>query len=360
MAARLIDRVAARACRVPTQEPETDGTLGWDATTVVVVHVEASGVTGLGWTYADAACVPLVEGVLAGAVTGEPVLDVPARWAAMRHAVRNLGRPGLVSCAISAVDIALWDAAARTCGLPLCRLLGRVRASVPVYASGGFTSMSEDGLRDWARASVRRTPRLKIKIGADLDRVALTRAAVGAGAEVYVDANGAYTVGEARRVAARLADWDVTWFEEPVSSDDLPGLARVRAVSRADVAAGEYGYDLPYFARMTEVVDCLQIDVTRCGGYTEFARAAALAAAANRDVSAHCANSLSAHAGAATPNLRHLEWFADHERVENLLFDGCLAPADGVVTPPVSVAGHGMSVREDAARRYAVEPGGEP
>ncbi|NAS20803.1 hypothetical protein GT755_03785 [Herbidospora sp. NEAU-GS84] len=99
-----VDHVAARAYRVPTPEPETDGTLGWDATTVVVVHVRAADVTGLGWTYADAACVPLVEGVLARAVTG---------------------RPGLVSCAISAVDIALWDAAARSVGLPLCRLLGR-------------------------------------------------------------------------------------------------------------------------------------------------------------------------------------------------------------------------------------------
>ncbi|GLX93166.1 enolase C-terminal domain-like protein [Herbidospora sp. NBRC 101105] len=349
-----VDHVAARAYRVPTPEPETDGTLGWDATTVVVVHVRAADVTGLGWTYADAACVPLVEGVLAGAVTGRPVLDVPACWAAMRHAVRNLGRPGLVSCAISAVDIALWDAAARSVGLPLCRLLGRVRESVPVYASGGFTSMDDAALRAWLEHWAGRVPRVKIKIGADLDRVALTRATVGDAAEVYVDANGAYSVGQARRVARRLADWDVTWFEEPVSSDDLAGLAEVRAVSPPDVAAGEYGYDLPYFARMAGVVDCLQIDVTRCGGYTEFARAAAVAAAVNRDVSAHCANSLSAQIGAATQNLRHLEWFADHDRVEDLLFDGGLRPVDGVVTPSASVSGHGLSLKEDAARRYAV------
>ncbi|TKK90367.1 mandelate racemase [Herbidospora galbida] len=351
-----VDHVTARACRVPTPEPETDGTLGWDATTVVVVEVRGAGVTGLGWTYADAACASLVEGVLAGVVVGRPVLDVPACWTAMRRAVRNLGRPGLVSCAISALDIALWDAAARSCGLPLCRLLGRVHDSVAVYGSGGFTSMSDADLRaqleDWVGPG--RIPRVKIKIGGprDLERIALARETVGADTELYVDANGAYSVGRARRTAERLADWDVTWFEEPVSSDDLAGLAQVRASSSADVTAGEYGYDLPYFARMIDAVDCLQVDVTRCGGYTEWRRVAALAAAANRDVSAHCAPNLSAHAGAATENLRHLEWFADHDRIETLLFDGVLDPTGGAVSPSMSVPGHGLSVKEDVARRF--------
>lgn len=282
----------------------------------------------------------------------------------MRRAIRNLGRPGLVSCALSAVDIALWDAAARSLELPLGRLLGRVRDDAAVYGSGGFTTFSDGELvaqlDDWVRR--RRIPRVKIKIGEswgsrtrrDLDRVAVTRDKVGDDVEIFVDANGAYQVGQARRIAERLLEWGVTWFEEPVSSDDLPGLAAVRFPGGPDIAAGEYGYDLPYFARMVPVVDCLQVDVTRCGGYTEWARAAAVAAAANRDVSAHCAPNLSAHAAVATPNFRHIEWFADHDRIERALFDGCLDPSGGTVTPSMSVPGHGLTFRPEAAAEYAL------
>jgi L-alanine-DL-glutamate epimerase-like enolase superfamily enzyme len=359
-----IVRVGARAYRVPTPAPEADGTLAWDATTIVVVHVDAGDVTGLGWTYADAACVPLIEGVLAAAVRGRPVLDVPACWAAMRHAIRNLGRPGLVSCALSAVDIALWDAAARSLGLPVCRLLGRVHDEVAVYGSGGFTTLTDGELvaqlDHWVRRQ--RIPRVKIKIGEssggrvarDLDRVAVTRDKVGDDVEVYVDANGAYSPGQARRVAERLLEWGVTWFEEPVSSDDLPGLAATRFPGGPDIAAGEYGYDLPYFARMLPVVDCLQVDVTRCGGFTEWQRATALAAAVNRDVSAHCAPNLSAHAAVATQNFRHIEWFADHDRIERRFFDGCLDPTGGTVAPELTAPGHGLVFRPEAAAEYAL------
>ncbi|MEV5714979.1 enolase C-terminal domain-like protein [Amycolatopsis mediterranei] len=355
-----IERIGARAYRVPAPAPEADGTLAWDATTIVVVHAEAGGGTGLGWTYADAACVPLIEDVLTGAVRGRPVLDVPACWVAMRHAIRNLGRPGLVSCAIAAVDIALWDAAARSLGLPVSRLLGRVHDEVAVYGSGGFTTLSDNELSaqldQWVRRQ--RIPRVKIKIGEsrdrDLGRVALARTVIGDDTALYVDANGAYPVGEAGRLLAPLRDAGVTWFEEPVSSDDLAGLNRLRTTGGPDIAAGEYGYDLPYFARMLPVVDCLQVDVTRCGGYTEWRRATALAAAANRDVSAHCAPNLSAHAAVATQNFRHIEWFADHDRIERLFFDGCLDPAGGTVTPSMTAPGHGLTFRADAAAEYAL------
>jgi L-alanine-DL-glutamate epimerase-like enolase superfamily enzyme len=141
-----------------------------------------------------------------------------------------------------------------------------------------------------------------------------------------------------------------------VSSDDLAGLSRVRSASAADVAAGEYGYDLVYFARMVEAqaVDCLQVDVTRCGGITEWLRVAALAAARNLEVSAHCAPNISAHAALATPNFRHVEWFVDHHRIESVFFDGVLDPAGGTVRPSMADTGHGMRLRPDAASRYRV------
>src|SRR6202035_4293652 len=141
---------------------------------------------------------------------------------------------------------------------------------------------------------------------------------IGPDAELFVDANGGYTRKQAVRMALAMADQDVTWFEEPVSSDDLDGLREVRDQVTPDVTAGEYGYDLVYFARMVDAgpVDCLQIDVTRCGGITEWLRAAAVAAARGLQVSGHCAPNLHAHVAAAAQNFRHLEDFHDHVRIE--------------------------------------------
>ncbi|MER6800523.1 enolase C-terminal domain-like protein, partial [Amycolatopsis mediterranei] len=233
-----VDGVEAGAYRVPTPAPEADGTLSWESTTIVVAEVTAGPVRGLGWTYADAACVPLIAGKLAPVVTGRPVLDVPAAWTAMQREIRNLGRPGLVSCAMSAVDVALWDAAARWLDVPVAGLLGRVHERVDVYGSGGFTSMSAPELTAqlgcWVHEQA--IPRVKIKIGErhgtdverDLERVRLARRTVGDGVALYVDANGGYTVGQARRLVEPLREQGVTWFEEPVSSDDLAGLAAVR------------------------------------------------------------------------------------------------------------------------------------
>ena len=136
----------------------------------------------------------------------------------------------------------------------------------------------------------------------DLERVALVRRVGGDDVEVFVDANGGYDAQQAVRVARRLDDLGVIWFEEPVSSDDHVGLRRVRESSAADVTAGEYGDGLAYFAHLlaADTVDCVQVDVTRCGGYTEWRRIAALAAAHGLEVSGHCAPSLHAPAAMAT------------------------------------------------------------
>ena len=207
-----------------------------------------------------------------------------------------------------------------------------------------------------------RIPRVKIKIGEswgtceqrDLDRVALARDVIGPDAELYVDANGGYTAGQAVRVGQRLADQGVTWFEEPVSSQDLAGLAAVRRQVLPDVAAGEYSWSLADSARLIDAgaVDCLQLDVTRCGGITEFLRGSALAAAHNLQVSGHCAPNLHARVGVAVPNLRHVEYFHDHQRIEGMLFDGALDPAGGILTPDPDEPGLGLTLREGDAERY--------
>jgi L-alanine-DL-glutamate epimerase-like enolase superfamily enzyme len=361
-----LDRVTAAAYEIPTDQPEADGTLAWSSTTLVVAHVTAGGQTGIGYTYASGACVPLIEGPLAAAVEGHCVLDTGAAWQAMVRAVRNLGRPGLVSCAISAVDAALWDLKAIMLGLPVSRLLGMSRPDVPVYGSGGFTTYDEPA----ARAQLERwtgewgIPRVKIKIGEswgaeparDLARIAFARQVIGPDAELYVDANGGYTRKQAVRMGHAMAEHGVRWFEEPVSSDDLDGLREVRDHVAADVAAGEYGYDLVYFARMAGAgaVDCLQADVTRCGGITEWLRAAAVAAARGLQVSGHCAPNLHAHVAAAVPNLRHLEYFHDHVRIESMLFDGALPPHGGALRPDPARPGLGLTLKTPDAERFRI------
>jgi L-alanine-DL-glutamate epimerase-like enolase superfamily enzyme len=355
--------LAAAVYVIPTDAPEADGTLAWDKTTLVLVTARAGDEEGTGWTYAAGAAASVVTEVLASVVRGRRALDVPGAGEAMARAVRNIGRPGVAASAISAVDVALWDLKARLLGLPVTSLLGRARERVPVYGSGGFTSYDEQQTRDqlagWLADGI---GRVKIKIGEswggneqrDLARVALAREVIGPDRELYVDANGGYTVGQAVRVGRRLADHGVTWFEEPVSSQDLAGLAAVRRQVGADVAAGEYSWSLADSAALigAGAVDCLQLDVTRCGGITEFVRGAALAAAHNLEVSAHCCPSLHAHVGAAVPNLRHVEYFHDHQRIEQMLFDGAPTPEGGELTPDPAAPGLGIRLRDRDAERF--------
>jgi L-alanine-DL-glutamate epimerase-like enolase superfamily enzyme len=362
--APAIDRLDAAVYVIPTDAPEADGTLAWDKTTMVLVTAWAGGQAGIGWSYASGAAAAVVRDVLAQVAAGRSALDVPAAAEAMARSLRNIGRPGVGAMALSAADIALWDLKARLLGLPLADLLGRAAPGVAIYGSGGFTSYDDHQTREQLTGWVERDgiPRVKIKIGEswgtderrDLHRIELARVIVGPQTELYVDANGGYGTGQAIRVAGQMADYGVTWFEEPVSSQDLAGLAAVRRQVEPDVTAGEYSWSLADSARLIEAgaVDCLQLDVTRCGGVTEFLRGAALAAGHNLQVSAHCAPSLHAHVGAAVPNLRHVEYFHDHQRIEAMLFDGVLPPAGGTLTPDRDAPGLGLTLRESDAEKY--------
>ena len=361
----LIKALEARCYTVPTEQPEADGTLSWSETTVVVVLAHADGQTGLGWTYGAAAGRALVDEKLESAVQGRPAMDVEAANEAMVRACRNLGRPGIAAGAISAVDIALWDLKARLIGVPLTSLLGRHREGVPIYGSGGFTTYddptTEAQCREWVDDLQVRS--VKIKVGEDwgdradrdLHRVGLVRRVVGPEVDVMVDANGAYNRKQALALAERFrAEARVSWFEEPVSSDDLDGLREVRDQIGIDVAAGEYGYDLPYFGRMVaaQAVDCLQADATRCGGYTVWLRAAAVAGAQSLEISAHCGPNVHAWVAGAVPNLRHVEYFHDHARLDRFLFDGLPEVRDGFLHPNDGVPGNGVVLKEAEAERY--------
>ncbi len=357
----------AAAYRIPADSPEADGTFRWDATTLIVVEIEAAdGQTGLGYTYADASIVSLIGGQLKKAITTRDSFDIPGCWMAMQRSVRNLGRSGLAACAISAVDAALWDLKARALGLPLALLLGRCRDRVPVYGSGGFTSYSNEQLRDqlagWVKHDGCRY--VKMKVGTDPEkdpeRVAVAKRAIGDN-QLFVDANGALSVKQALTFAAACAQADIRWFEEPVTSDDLPGLhlMRERAPHQMEIAAGEYIY-VPDDARRfleADAVDVLQADATRCGGITGFLQVGALCEAHHIDLSAHCAPAQHRHVACAVPRLRHLEWFHDHVRIEQMLFDGAPIVRDGAMEPDLDRPGHGLTFKSQDAERYRVKGG---
>lgn len=359
-----ISKVAVSCYRIPTDAPESDGTYQWKATTMVVVEVVAGGKSGLGYSYADTATATLVRDMLADVVTGGDAMAVPGLWLEMVEAIRNLGRPGISSMAISAVDSSLWDLKSKLLDVALVTLLGAVHEAAPVYGSGGFTSYTDEQLRQqlhgWVADGI---PRVKMKIGRDpskdLDRVRQAREAIGPHAELFVDANGAYSRKQALAMAEAFGGPDdVTWFEEPVSSDDLDGLRllRDRAPAGMEIAAGEYGYELPYFRRMIDAgaVDVLQADATRCAGITGFLRVGALCESHGLPLSAHCAPSLHAHPACAIAGFRHLEYFHDHARIEQMLFDGALKPVDGRLQPDPSRPGLGLEFKHQDAARFAV------
>jgi L-alanine-DL-glutamate epimerase-like enolase superfamily enzyme len=355
-----VEHIEVAAYTVPTERPESDGTLAWSETTLVVVHASGGGAHGLGYTYADAAAARLVSGRLAAVVRGRDAMAIPAVWAAMVQSVRNLGRPGIAQTAIAAVDAALWDLKARLLGLPLATLLGQARDRVPVYGSGGFTSYTEAELAEqlggWVAAGI---GRVKMKVGrdpaADPVRVRAARAAIGPGPALFVDANGAYARKQALALAERFAGEGVTWFEEPVVADDLEGLRllRDRAPAGMEIAAGEYGYELGYFRRLLEAgaVDVLQADASRCG-ITGFLAVAALCEARAVDLSCHCAPALHLHPACAAPRLAHLEYFHDHVRIEQMLFEGTAAPAAGSLAPDLGRPGMGIELRRADADRF--------
>jgi L-alanine-DL-glutamate epimerase-like enolase superfamily enzyme len=276
------------------------------------------------------------------------------------RAIRNHGQRGIGACAVSAVDIALWDLRAKLMDVPVSLLFGTARDAIPVYASGGFTSTPHDELADEIERYVAAGyTRIKIKVGqpvhAALERIALVRQVAGPHVALMIDGNGAYDRKEAMRLAASVERYGVSYFEEPVTSDDLAGLRAIRDHTSLDVAAGEYGYDASYFRDMlaANAVDILQADATRCRGFSGFLQADALCDAFGTPLSAHCAPALHVHVARASRRLVHIEHFYDHVRIENMLFDGAPVLEHGALVCDWRRSGLGLALRAREAKRFA-------
>ena len=349
-------------CIIPTDAPESDGTFAWRSTTMVIAELSVGDEVGIGYTYGNASIGKLAEHLAQSCLIHQSPLDIPSLHLAMLRAVRNDGSRGIAAMAIAMLDIALWDLKARLLGSPVSELMGRVRERVPVYGSGGFTSYTSQQLTQqfsgWANAGIRM---MKMKVGtdavADPGRVSTARKAIGDENQLFVDANGAYSTKQALALADVFRENNVSWFEEPVSSDylDQLSLIRRRAPAGMDIAAGEYGYDPFYFRRMLQAgaVDVLQADATRCCGFTGFLEAAHIASSFGFPLSAHCAPSLHMHVGCAVPDFRHLEYFHDHVRIESMLFDGFIEQNDGYLQPDLARPGLGLTLKRKDALRFA-------
>jgi L-alanine-DL-glutamate epimerase-like enolase superfamily enzyme len=359
-----VEGLEVTAYEIPTDQPESDGTLEWDSTTIVVVEAFNGRERGIGYTYGDPAVAALIDSKLAAIVKGADAMRPPEVWAEMRRELRNAGQAGVGSMAISAVDIALWDLKSRLLSVSLADALPRIHRSIPIYGSGGFTSYDEAQLRrqlrGWIESGIRS---VKMKVGRDPEgdpaRVAAARDEIGPNAELMVDANGAYSLPQALGLAERFAEQRVSWLEEPLSSDDVEGLAELRGRMPAGmaIAAGEYIWSSLDAQRLLEAgaVDVLQADVTRCGGITELLHIGGLCGANQVPLSAHCAPAVSAHVCCAVETVEHIEYFHDHVRIESMLFEGAPEQRNGELRPVESRAGLGLEPRRSVLEEYRVD-----
>lgn len=349
------------AYKIPTDSRESDGTIEWNSTTMILVEIDAGNQSGLGYSYADISSAYFIEKNLKDIVIGRDALQIPIIHEAMVHSIRNNGNCGIISMAISAVDNALWDLKAKILNLPLVSLLGAVRDDFQIYGSGGFTSYSIDRLQKqlggWAEQGI---TQVKMKIGREPDkdvfRVGKVREAIGRDVDLFVDANGAYNTKQALKIAHQFAELDVIWFEEPRPSSDLMGLQFIRehAPEGMNIAAGEYGYNLPYFEKMLDAraVDVLQSDATRCGGISTFLKAGNTCEAHQIPFSSHCAPALHLHPGLSLKSFFTAEYFYDHVRIENMFFDGVAQPINGALHADKSRQGFGLELKVKDVEKY--------
>lgn len=333
----------------------------WHSTGVVVVELTAANVMGLGFSYANTAAAHAAQELIEKLVLKRDAFDIPAIHSALDMEVRNWGRPGLVSSAISALDNCLWDLKARLLDRPLLSVLGKMRDDIPAYGSGGFTSYTEkqliDQLTGWASEGLRS---VKMKIGRqpdqDVPRVTAVQKALHGRAQLFVDANGAYTRKQALHKAQQFGDLGVTWFEEPVTSDDRVGLHLLveHAPPVMNIAAGEYIYVLDDARLLLEAqaVDVLQADVTRCGGVTNFLKIGNVCETYHFPLSAHTSPSLHATLGCALVPAINVEYFHDHARIEQMIFDGAIKPVNGTLQPDLSRPGFGLDLKCAEAEKF--------
>ena len=314
-------------------------------TEVVFLFAEistAQGHTGVGFSYSKRAGGPaqyahakeVAEGLI-----GEDPNDIARVYDKLLWAGASVGRSGVATQALAAIDVALWDLKAKRAGLPLAKLLGAHRDSVRTYnTSGGFLNASLEEVRDRATRSLEEgIGGIKIKVGLpdsaeDLRRVAGVREHIGTDVPLMVDANQQWDRATALRMGRRLEEFDLVWIEEPLDAYDAEGHAQLAAALDTPIATGEMLASVAEHVRLIDARACdiIQPDAPRVGGITQFLRLAALADQRGLGLAPHFAMEIHLHLAAAYPRepwVEHFDWL-------DPLFEERLETRDGRMLVP--------------------------
>ncbi len=356
----IIDDIRTHLLSVPYTDPPKTGFLTVGDIDLLIVEVEtASGIVGTGHLHPLAGGIRTldmcVHEMLKPLLVGEPIKDVPALWQKMWQATFIQGRMGITVMAMSALDIALWDALGRTEGKPLWQLWGGRPDPLPAYGSGCFRGLGHDGMIEKAERFVAAGfTAIKMQVGhvftndEDVANVRDMRAALGDDVEIMADVNQGWTADEAITVGGRIDEYRLSWLEEPVMADDFGGYHRIADAIETPLAGGENNFThhdfKPFFA--SRKVPFLQPDIMR-GGYTELRVIAGHADRAGLSIAPHLFPELSIHLNASIPNaswLEYMGWY-DHLWVEPIL------PVNAKMTPP-DRPGHGLDFKPELFSAY--------
>jgi L-alanine-DL-glutamate epimerase-like enolase superfamily enzyme len=359
-----ITKIQARVVRLPADEPLADGPATPGATRdIVTLRVGTdAGVEGIGYTFFGAA----LTGTLKHAVEtlgelaiGEDPLRTEAVAAKLRAAAAGSGPGGILTLALSAIDIALWDIRGKALDLPLWRMIGGSRERVPTYASGAL--MRTFPLEHLVKAAPRLVEKgfrqMKTQLalpgdtspGREVDRIRRVRESIGPSIDLMCDINQRWRVEQAIDIGRRIEDVHLFWLEDVTAHDDYPGLARVSDALATPVAGGEYLYGPVPFRHMMEArsVDIVMIDLMRAGGITQWLKIAGMAEAHNLPVVSHLVPEIHVHLIAAIPNgltVEYMPWTAR-------LFEEVPLPENGELAVPRK-PGLGLKFDEAAIKRY--------
>jgi len=359
----IIEDIRTTKLVLPWVEPPRFSATYALARQVLLVEVETrSGIVGLGYLQLLSPGLRTVESCihecLKPVLLGQDATQVERLWQQMWHATYGIGRMGVALSALSALDIALWDALGKKAGMPLYKLWGGFREEIPAYGSGCWRGLGGDGMIEKARDYVRQGFKA-IKMQAahlhdlrtDLDNVRRMREALGPGIDIMIDINMGWSADTAIAMGKKFEDYDLYWMEEPVPAQDIAGYRRIAQALKLRVVGGENHwtrYDLrPFFE--TPCVPILQPDVMRCG-LTEMRKIAALADTWGLTLAPHLYSELMVQVMASIPNgliIEYMGWLDD-------LWEAPVRPERGVMRPPQR-PGHGLSVKPEIVREFRLK-----
>lgn len=375
-----ITRVSATPLNLPVSVSISGRTKNTSLSICLVTIETDSGITGTGMTAIteEEVVASIVNDIASHALEGQDPMRHELLWEKLYWLLTPRGQSGYASHAIAALDLALWDIKGKALGQPCWRLLGGARSQVPVYATFGFAFFERDELAEAAKSWVGRGfTRLKMTVGhhglqrrdeprplaevitEDVQRIRAVREAVGPDVELYIDANCSLDYFHAQSLAQRVEQYGITFFEEPVSQNDIPNLVKLRAKTSIPLAAGQNEGLASRFRDMlvAQAVDVVQPNACITGGFTQCSRVAGMAAAFNTRFANGGAwphHNMHLHAGLANGSL--VEYHSVAVDCCKLVFDGLPEPTNGWLTLP-ETPGLGFEPNMERVRELAKRPG---